>query len=132
MREIKFRAWDKQHKIMLSVNMLDIGDYWINCTPSGFPDRLHFAARHDYKGNFDKNRFILMQHTGLKDRNGKEIYEGDIVKAYVDYGPAGEAKITQRVIMGCFGTNLQQWTFKEKGYLPEVIGNIYKNPELLK
>jgi uncharacterized phage protein (TIGR01671 family) len=71
------------------------------------------------------------QRTGLKDRNGKMIFEGDIVKATYDCGPAGETECIVEVAFGSFGTNLQDWIFKEDGYLPEIIGNIHDNPELL-
>jgi len=71
------------------------------------------------------------QFTGLTDKNGKMIFEGDIVKATYDFGPAGEKECIVEVVFGSFGTNLQNWIFKEDGYLPEVIGNIHDNPELL-
>ena len=72
------------------------------------------------------------QFTGLTDKNGNKIFEGDIVKATYDCGPAGEKERIVEVVFGSFGTNLQDWIFKEDGYLPEIIGNIHDNPELLK
>ena len=71
------------------------------------------------------------QYTGLTDKNGNKIFEGDIVKATYDFGPAGEKERIVEVVFGSFGTNLQDWIFKEDGYLPEIIGNIHDNPELL-
>ena len=71
------------------------------------------------------------QFTGLKDKNGKKIFEGDIVNATYDCGPAGEKERIVEVVFGSFGTNLQDWIFKEDGYLPEIIGNVHDNPESL-
>lgn len=70
------------------------------------------------------------QLTGLYDKNGKKIYEGDIVKAWVNFGPAGDEQRINTVQITPFGTNLQSWIFEEN-MLPEIIGNIHDNPELL-
>lgn len=76
------------------------------------------------------NKIPLMQFTGLLDRNGKEIYEGDILEggSPIDGDP-------RRWTVKWYSTNLNAgWDF---GYMPamnycEVIGNIHENPELLK
>lgn len=79
---------------------------------------------------------VVMQYTGLKDKNGKEIYEGDIIsyKYYRGFS-GGEKEIIAKVefIDGCFGF------YEFVGYFnrydlneSKVIGNIYENPELLK
>ena len=71
---------------------------------------------------------ILERWTGLYDVDGKEIYEGDIVEAWVDLGPAGEDKRTYTVEIGIYGCNLEQWTFKENypKYMPKIVGNIHE------
>jgi len=72
----------------------------------------------------------LMQYTGLKDKNGKEIYEGDIVNSwYEEYNTGGIGSEFKKHIvefkMGAFTNCIN--TYKPI----EVIGNIYENPELL-
>jgi len=73
----------------------------------------------------------LMQYTGLKDKNGKEIYEGDILKT--DFNDIAEVKYG----LGCFHIESNQdyesiTLFEWSDDMSEVIGNIYENPELIK
>lgn len=72
MRDIKFRVWDIENKEMLKVQELDF-------EPTFYGGRI--AIRPDqYNDYFDTEDMILMQYTGLKDKNGTSIYEGDIVE----------------------------------------------------
>ena len=109
-REIKFRAWD--NKISKISKPFSFGHILNFCDKNGIG---HMKSPDDYHK--------IMQFTGLKDKNGKEIYEGDILK-----GVSGNHAVLFKLSGGWVtDTNLPLWAFAN----PVVIGNIYENPELL-
>ncbi len=123
MREIKFRAWDKKFSKMVNdITLINSYDKL---------DRFHnTVSSHD---------LIFQQYTGLKDKSGKEIYEGDILELkdefIIEIKEMFEGHFTWREIdeeySGKIG-NCGIFPF-DCNYKPcEVIGNIYKNPELIK
>lgn len=145
----RYRAWDKEFKEMVQVDALVFEEQIIKAT---------------YKnGNVvkeDLKNYVLMQSTGLKDKNGKEIYEGDILKfndewdeycyeGYVDGVFEGVNYVEIEKETTCFGfgktripesslfnlVNDEHLTFKElitdTSFEFEIIGNIHTNPELV-
>ena len=118
-REIKFRAWDKCHNSMEYINDL----YWFE--ENGIHD-------------FNDDNYVFMQNTGLKDKNGKEIYDSDIVK--VTWG-SGKIVFYEVKYCGSLGYHyLRDTKNKEDDDIiciydysqMDVIGNVFNNPELLK
>lgn len=120
MREIKFRAWDKELKMM---------DYDFYLHSSG--KQYQFAER-----NYDTPHIEIepcdlkvMQYTGLKDKNGREIYEGDIVNhLYHYYAGHGVVSEENEIIVI---EDIAKLPFDGSSVECEIIGNIYENPELL-
>ena len=133
MREIRFRAWDKKDRKMSDVIGLDFRHGGITL--------LYKRKAIEFAGSAPLSDFELMQYTGLKDKNGKEIYEGDIV-TYQGYPelPLSVASVEWNNERARFiirwqddQSHLGHDTFDRIEYLTsyEVIGNIYENPELL-
>jgi len=130
-REIKFRAWDNfDKKWLLGYEYPNLGGF------SMFGECMLFNEWSGIINRFilqQKDRIpddlILMQYTGLKDKNGKEIYEGDIFQRHNGH----TSEVAYDNYHACFG-------LKDKGLTHlngidnsngEIIGNIYENPELI-
>lgn len=132
MREIKFRAWDKKRC------------KWLNLFAMYFKleeDSLVFSSIEEgqpqHHAFYKIESIELVQYTGLKDKKGKEIYEGDIVRCRLHW--MGENKEEN------FTVEYMKFSYKKvAGFYPfygtlnayevtplRVIGNIYENPELL-
>jgi len=111
MREIKFRAWDNNSKQMQDMQVLHLRD--LNNPMMSKP---------------------IMQFTGLKDKNGKEIYDGDIIWNSSDEGGesfAGKHEVTFKD--GIFGIlSKSNHIIHLRSGIIECLGNIYENPKLLK
>lgn len=124
-REIKFRVWDLQNS------------NWATNSVARESMGLEFGVN-DYFDNIagEKSiRFDFQQFTGLTDKNGKDIYEGDILKDKWNY--INDTVIIKYKANGFVGENINKKSnfldLENKNYLQfEIIGNIHENPELLK
>ena len=114
MKNLKFRVWDKEKKVMFEI------------------DDEQFLAGHDY---FSNERFIPLQFIGLSDKNGKEVYEGDVFYAkMISTSPKG-TYVEVIYDAPSFDVVDKKGDNCWNAYLViiggEVIGNIYENENLI-
>lgn len=141
MREIKFRVWLIKEKKLVDVAILDLQN-----------EQIKYQYKHDdliTSGREFLRNVVLEQYTGLKDQNGKEIYEGDIIRKvenvenprthnYYKKPRYYEDKGVVEFHDGCFDFTSKKYRgqmrcyYRENTINFEVIGNIHDNPELLK
>ena len=128
-RIIKFRAWDKENKGgMLHFDLDGLQKSHYSLVVKG-----EFVS--GYGGGsalYDLSKYELMQFTGLKDKNGKEIYEGDITGDWEIYWDEDEVSFRLKDIYphSVYGRETHDMFAFTSPF--EVIGNIYENPDLLK
>lgn len=124
MREIKFRAWDKKGREMWSISSIHYGSHdeilWVDL------DKMNAYPLSEV----DPAQVELMQYTGFKDKNGKEIYEGDLLSIgdAIDEVKWGRTEVYLEDVKEGI-TSMIPYNVND---IFEVVGNIYENPELLK
>lgn len=144
MRDIKFRAWNESENKIAKVSTLHHdGDVHVSYKKGKEKEGMFFGG--NWVGDdWKKENVVLEQYTGLKDKNGKEIYEGDIVEFHGNYtsidkcgrGKKGVVTWDNEHMGFCLmvdglgaydvATETDEWHYKR-----EVIGNIHENKELL-
>ena len=133
MREIKFRAWDKEKKEMIYDNNL-----------AGMPNMMTFNGWVYKNGKLQP--YIMLQYSGLKDKNGKEIYEGDIIHffhlgtkrigiiKYADKWASFYIGTKNKYKINIAVTSVHSWYYREEdeNTLVEIIGNIWESKTIAK
>lgn len=122
MRELKFRVWDK------------------------VKEEFYYPLAGLHASYVVNENYVVQQYTGLKDLNGKEIYDGDIIKStYIDCSPEGRMDYEEHIRVvewdshdlkwGIKNPKVKTWCYYEHlafSLGSKVIGNIFENPELIK
>ena len=116
-REIKFRAWVKEDSEMKGY-MITHDSPELNYS--------ELIDTHNENGNT-----ILMQYTGLTDKNGKEIYEGDVLEFPFEMGIVYVINDGFRFAIKSFGSQTIEYESEEVLKQTKIIGNIYENPEFI-
>lgn len=131
-RPLKFMAWDRERKEMLPVKLMDFAEWWVSCDPTyGKAKPLEYGERNSF-ANEETDRHVLLEFTGLLDRDEKEAYEGHIVHQFM------EVCIVRRCVGGFECEIIAGYhegrTFSFSWLISrhcEIIGHVFENPEMV-
>jgi len=135
-REIKFRAWVPRDSKMFSVTSITFSGTGVRAIATFRPvskrDRTYVPTTNRVLAG----HFELMQYTGLKDKNGVEIYEGDVVamfgrSQYSEVFWAADAGGWMVWAIDSGASSLREGFLAHYQITAEVVGNVYENPDLL-
>jgi uncharacterized phage protein (TIGR01671 family) len=126
MREIKFRVWDSLERTWQHSKG--------HSTVAFNRDGLFFPYGTGYSNTNWPNRFVVQQFTGLKDKAGRDIYEGDIIKEWPDSEDKSKIIMSSEGIWWAANLDSESGMGQELYMYPKclVVGNIFENTELLK
>lgn len=133
-RPFKFRVWNK--KLNRWVSKLEIAEIKDGSVNNGLVGILAYTEETDPESQLAKD-CVIQQFTGLTDKSGREIYEGDIVDYRYDGMSEFEAERYGDLLISPVFWDYERWRIKYSAasyawHLMKVVGNIYENPELLK
>ena len=124
-REIKFRAWDKKEQCWVNGFSIHSSGLFSDMIKGEINKSGVCVANCDWQDLNKLEHIHIMQYTGLKDKNGKEIYEGDIYKAKMYIVKNGKTIESIEVVEDIRGDNVYYYDEVE------VIGNIFEDGDLL-
>jgi len=141
MQKTSFRIWDNKRKILYHAmdlmwrieGILDF-DWGTYDDIIKKPSKKHLDAYYCARTLIDEKKYFLMQSTGVEDRNGTTLFEGDIVKVGPSYYEVVFNKNKGAYCMSKVNDTLEIpfWQLSDNDEKAELVGNIYENPELMK
>ncbi len=133
MREIKFRAWQPFRSLHRKPGMYEVSDIAFYPANGGGEAFLALHGEESKSSEYLED-IHLMQYTGLKDKNGVEIYEGDLLSSDHTTNARNAPQIVAYSMLPVHGDYQESYgyTFDYRAEELEIVGNIYENPELLK